>query len=355
MTRGRPVEESTLYGGHRGPSPFARLRWSWLCRALPPDLLLAARDFGNGGIVPFPLNPLIERLLREKGFAEPHLHLGAAAEFSLIWANFMHVLEAEEVRTDTCESPGACFDDGRKLAKWILWAAIARLVLGEWLFGSSRLQENAKLLDFDNANWRRRMNAGMVNDLYRLQSELSSGQEGSNPVRFVRARTLYRSLIRPLPLPQSRREEWNRLRARYRPQCREEVYQNDPLAPIVGWRKTSGSSPEDIFTRKALSFMEEDGNNIDFASLFWQVIRIRCLLYRHLVLRPLTPGLQWFVRFFSRISPVRGSLSDTVLMNAAFRQSGVDKGLKSLEVRLGTEESQSECLEKIRQVNDAKW
>ena len=41
-------------------------------------------------------------------------------------------------------------------------------------------------------------------------------------------------------------------------------------------------------------------------------------------------------------------------MNAAFRQSGVDKGLKSLEVRLGTEESQSECLEKIRQVNDAK-
>ena len=126
------------------------------------------------------------------------------------------------------KAPGACFDDGRKLAKWILWAAIARLVLAEWLFGSSRFQENTKLLDFDSASWRRRMDASMINDLYRLHSELSNGRECVNPVGFSRARILYRSLIRPFPFPQSHQEECNRLRARHKPKSRREVFQNDP-------------------------------------------------------------------------------------------------------------------------------
>ena len=352
--QGRPVEGSTLDDGHRGPSPFARLRWSWLCRALPPDLLLAARGLRSTDISPLPLNPIVERLLEENGFAEPHLHLGAAADFSLIWANFMHVLEVEEVSEELCESPGASFDDGRKLAKWVLWAAIARLVLSGWLFDSSGRHENPKLLDFNNANWKGAKDVGMINDLYRLHIELSRGQECASPVGFVRARSLYRSLIRPLPFPRSRQEEWNRLRARHNPQNRQEVFQNDPLARIVGWQEASCRDPENIFISKALSFMETEPNNLDFALLFWQITRIRCLLYRHLVLRPLTPGLQWFVRFFSRISPVRGSLSETVLMNAAIRQSGGRKGLKSLEVRLGTEQSESECLDKIQQVNRAR-
>ena len=359
--QGRPVEESTRYNGHRCPSPLARLRWSWLCRALPPDLLLAARGVGNADISPLPLNPLVERLLEDNGFAELHLHLGAAADFSLIWANFMHVLEVEEIEKEACESPGACFDDGRKFAKWILWAAIARLVLAEWLFDSSRFLGNFRLLDFTRANWKTRMDSGMINDLYRLHSELSVGQECASPVRFTRARILYRSLIRPLSFPQSRQEEWDRLRARHKPQSRQEVFQNDPLAPIVGWQEASGSNPENVFVRESLRFMEEEGDRgieedrdkRDFTCLFWQVTRIKCLLYRHLVLRPLTPGLQWFVRFFSRISPVRGSLSDKVLMDAATYQSGVGKGLRSLEVRLGTEESQSQCLDKIRQVEGA--
>lgn len=356
--QGRPVEETTGYNGKKGPSPHARLRWSWLCRALPPDLLLAARDLGDADITSLPLNPMVKRLLEENGFAEPHLHLGAAADFPLIWANFMHVLEVEEVRKEACESPGAYFDNGRNLAKWILWAAIARLVLAEWLFGSSKLEQNTNLLDFKSASWRGRMDAGMVNDLYRLISELFDGKfdgkEGASLVRFARARILYRSLIRPLPFPRGRREEWNRLRVRHKPQNRQEVFQNDPLTPIVGWHEGSRTSPESIFIRASLRFMKGKDNDGDFARLFWQIIRVRCLLYRHLVLRPLTPGLQWFVRFFSRISPIRGSLSDTVLMDAAIRQSGVGKGLRSLEVRLGTEESESGCLQKIRQVNGAR-
>ena len=347
---GRPIDSALQSDGHKNPSPRARLRWSWLCRALPPDLLRVARDVKNADDSPFELSPIVERLLQDHGFAETHLHLGAAADFSLLWANLMHALAVEEIKEKSFESPGAYFDDGRKLAKWLMWAATTRLVLAEWLFGSDGIGDRAKLLDFTNARWSGRMDAVMVSDLHRLISELAKGREGINPVRFSRGRTLYRSLIRPLPFLLGRWEERQRLRSRYEPKCRLDVFENDPLAHIVDWRRKSGASPESIFVRESLRYIKKDHKDEDFARLFWQVMRVRCLLYRHLVLRPLTPGLQWFVRFFSRISPIRQSLPDAVSMKAAVHQSGSGKGLRSLEVRLGTEESASECLDKVRQV-----
>ena len=102
-----------------------------------PDLLRAACDVPNTDDSPFQLSPMVERLLQERGFAETHLHLGAAADFSLMWANLMHALAVKEVTEKPFESPGACFDDGRKLAKWIMWAATTRLILAEWLFNSA--------------------------------------------------------------------------------------------------------------------------------------------------------------------------------------------------------------------------
>ena len=90
------------------------------------------------------------------------------------------------------------------------------------------------------------MDAVMVSDLHRLISELAKGHEGISPVRFSRGRTLYRSLIRPLPFLPDRREEWQRLRTHYKPESRSDVFENDPLALIVGWRRMSGSSPETI-------------------------------------------------------------------------------------------------------------
>jgi hypothetical protein len=71
------------------------------------------------------------------------------------------------------------------------------------------------------------------------------------------------------------------------------------------------------------------------------------------VQRPLTPGLQWFVRFFARIKPLRKNISERVLTSTAARICGKDAGLKSLEVRLGTEAGVSDCLEKVRQVEEA--
>ena len=349
--QGRPIEASSQFTANEGPSPHTRLRWSWLCRALPPDLLQTALNIGNADDSSFPLSPAVEGLLRENGFAETHFHLGAAADFSLLWANLMHALAMEEVPENSMTSPGAVFDDGRDFVKWIMWAAVMRLVLAEWLFGSDRSQESVGLFDYTCAPWGTRMDAGMMNDMRRLTSELAQGREDTRRLRFSRGRAIYRSLIRPLPFQRNRREERRRLRARRRPESREEVFENDPLSRVVHWHRTSGSSPETIFIQESLRFMEENEENGDFARIFWQVTRIRCLLYRHLVQRPLTPGLQWFVRFFSRIRPVRRSLPTGTSMDAAIRQSGGGEGLRSLEVRVGTRSNQSECLELIKQVH----
>ena len=353
-TQGRPVQTPSPPSSRVGPSPSSRLRWSWLCRALAPDFLLTARNITNADNAQFILSPVVERLLREGGFAETHVHLGAAPDFPLLWGNLMHALAVEELNENSLASPGACFNDGRDFAKWVLWAAVIRLVLAEWLADCAVVPKRPGLWDFANSRWRTRVDAGMMNDLHRLLSEFENGCEDPVPLRFARGRAIYRSLIRPLPFPRDRREERERLRAHRRPKNRGEVFQNDPLARVFGGRGTPETNPETIFFEKSLRFMEDNEDDGDFDRLFWQFVRIRCLLYRHLVQRPLTPGLQWFVRFFSRIRPVRRSLPTAVSMQAAIRQSGLGEGLKSLEVRLGTSESESESLKRIREVEKAR-
>ena len=355
-TQGRPVETPSPPSSRVGPSPSSRLRWSWLCRALAPDLLLTARNIANADDPVFALSPVVERLLREGGFAETHLHLGAAPDFPLLWGNLMHALAVEEVKENSLASPGACFNDGHDFAKWVLWAAVTRLVLAEWLveWAGAPKRKRPGVGDFAHSRWQTRMDVGMMNDLHRLMSEFENGREDSVPLGFARGRAVYRSLIRPLPFLRDRREEWERLRAHRRPENRKEVFQNDPLARVFGGGGSSATNPETVFIQKSLRFMEDNEDDEDFARLFWQCVRIRCLLYRHLVQRPLTPGLQWFVRFFSRIRPVRRSLPTPVSMQAAIDQSGLGEGLKSLEVRLGTRENESESLKLIQQVEKAR-
>ena len=352
---GRPIEPSPQSAGPEGPSPHTRRRWSWLCRALPPDLLEVARSNEDAGNVADGVAPMVKRLLEENGFAETHLHLGAAAEFPLLWANIMHALAVDEIDEKAMASPGASFDDGNKLAKWILWAAVMRLVLAEWLFSRENAGDSRGLLDFSGAGWCARMHVGLRSDLGRLTSEFAKGREGSSPLEFVRGRAIYRSLIRPLSHLNGPRQQWEALRAHSRPKNRKEVLQNDPLARIFDWPSTSEASPESAFVREALNFMEKKEETGDFAHFFWQIIRVRCLAYRHLVQRPLTPGLQWFVRSFSRIGPFRKTLTDEAALEAALRQSGSKEGLRSLEVRIGTEESVSQCRQKLREVNKAQW
>jgi hypothetical protein len=366
--RGRPVEfkESTIDARGRA-APEARLRWSWMCRALPPDLLRVARGVVDADADPFPLNPVIEQMLRDRGFAETHLHLGASPDFSLAWAALMHGMTKDKSSHSEFESLGAYFDHGRELGSWLLHAAVVRFVLADWLFNREHSSSSSTdLLKFACCHTGRRLNAVECNRLAILLSEVKHGRWAdlkqsrlaSRPqqhvvTRFALTRALYRRLIDAPTLFRDRQTERHALRVLYKPESRDDVYFNDPLARIVRWHQTEAVSPETLFVRAALRYIEQDNKNADFAPLFWQVIRIRCLIYRHVVQRPLTPGLQWFVRFFARIKPLRKNIPESVLTSTAARICGKDAGLRSLEVRLGTEEGVSACLEKVRQVESA--
>ena len=353
--QGRPLPLSVENNELQGPSPDARVRWSWLCRALPPDLVRVARGIRPADDSPFALSPAVARLLGENGYAETHLHLGAAADFAVLWANLMYALAVdEEVQEGSFASPGADFSEGCDFGKWLLWAAVMRLVLAEWLFASRGVQGHYTMRAVVNLRWGEgRVDPVITDNAFRLMSELQNGRPSTRPLRFAQARTVYRSFIRPSPFLRNRAEERRRLRAQNRPESREEVFKNDPVARVVGWHGATGSNPEAYFVGKALRYLELCPDDGDFARIFWQVIRVRCLLYRHLVQRPLTPGLQWFVRFFARIKPVRRHLPEGVSVEGAIGRSSDRHGLRSLEVRVGTEDNQSDCLDRINRVDAA--
>jgi hypothetical protein len=349
-------------GGHT-ESQRARLRWSWMCQALPPDLLRVAGDVLGADGDPFLPDDDIKKIL-DRGFAETHLHLGAALDFPLAWAALMRALTSNESKHNDFESPGACFDNGRILSSWLLHAAVVRLILADWLFNGS-LDESSlsEIFTFVCNRPGRRLGLTERSRLSALLDEVGQGKGFDAPQprlatgyddylerRFAQTRSLYRQLIGPPDLFRARTGR----RSLEEIQGENCVLANDPLARIVGWLPGEGNSPETLFAKRALDYLKGvEREDCDFARLFWQLIRIRCLLYRHVVQRPLTPGLQWFVRFFSRIKPLRNNISEKVLASTAARLSGKDVGLGSLEVRLGTEKSESVCLQKVRVLENA--
>ena len=228
-------------------------------------------------------------------------------------------------------------------------------MLAEWLFEADRTRDSPISIVHwisQGGTWRRRMNVGMINDVRRLVSEFEQGEPGTLELRFARVRAMYRLLIRPQPFGPNQGAERRSLRVRQRPSW-EELFDKDPLTRVVGWHRESGWSPEIRFVEESLRHLKRNERDSDFARLFWQLVRVRCLLYRHLTQRPMTPGLQWFVRFYSRIKPVRGKLPNAVRMQAAIRWGGGACGLRSLEVRVGTDPRQSDCLDILQKVNDA--
>lgn len=407
---GRPTEQHVAppevtepaYRAQEGMRPDTRLRWCWMCRALPPDMLRAARGVVGTDDDPFQLHPAMLRLLRDHGFAETHLHLGSALDYPLIWATLMYALTRSELRHDGFKSPGTYFNDGRELGTWLLYAAVVRLVLAKWLFngacsgsdfsdlltlapadGDSATSTNteARSDQFVKAHYggdRDKLATHLSNlighpldpiefhRLARLLSEFIAGKFSEPQLatfakqplsrRFAWTRMVYLSLLDPPSLIRHSQFDKNASRAYREPECRDDVFRKDPLSSVVGWRPGMGSSPETLFIKASLDYLQQAGarkHDGDFANLFWQLMRIRCLLYRHLAERPLTPGLQWFMRFFARIKPVRKRVPTKVLVETAARLCGKDAGLRALEVRLGTDESEAACLKMVREVEEA--
>ncbi len=324
-------------GGLADSATRARMAWRWLSFALPPDLLLAAlRDDARFPVAVETLSPQFAHRMLDHGYAETHLHLGAALEFGDLWVLLQRAIADAGVAEDAFRSPGALLSEGRDFAPWLVRGALVRYVLAAYL---ARASENGALSTFVSTvvspTVERRLGIGAFADLRAVLDDLACGIRRPSPVPFARIRALYSMITAVRALPVSR--------------SLDELQRCDPIARL--WPPApNGATAEMRWVNAGLSYLRRCPLDRAFARLFWQVVRVRVLFYRHVVQRPMTPGLQWFVRFFDRIKAARGKLAVALRLRSAARLSGHGQGLRSLELRQGPDRNASSL---FREMSDA--
>jgi hypothetical protein len=311
----------------------ARQAWMWLTLALPEDLLLAA--VGNRRWVPLPdlLTPAVRDLLA-RGFAETHLHVGASLDFRAIWSLIQRRLASPGIGDHDLEAPGAALREGKDLPAWLLRAAIARVVLAT--FHTSGYHGN--LVGYVHSRFFRtrvinEAGAGAFSMILAALADLAQGRLSDQP----------------RPLLQGAYADMVGTRGSRDADDVASSWALDPVAPLL---QSDSGSPEQALVIRARDYLngEERAGRPDVfaAQVFWQTVRVRNLFYRHFTQRPLTPGLPWFIRFYSRMSRARGNVADALLVDAAAGRSGLGYGLTSLEVRTSPDEAIAEICSWVR-------
>lgn len=340
----------------------AREAWRWLTFALPPDLLLAAltNDEGSATHVDA-LCPQLEECLHRHGFAESHLHLGAGLEFPLLWVSAMLGLRNSGLAEEAFASPGADLDEGREMGGWLLRAAIARYVLAAFLVAHEDSQEPANLKDFLTASREELVTGLGLCGYHVLLDALRDLCQGTFDNRGQHADLVmcYSQMTQHctgLPKPQRTEAMDARLDPSRRPQV-SEALRRDPIANLLPAGSDGILSPEMRFVIKAFEYADQqsglpDGKRDDaFLAIFWQVVRIRNIFYRHVVQRPMTPGLQWFIRVYGRLSAGRKSIGTALQLESAAHVSGFGHGLRALEVRTCAEPDSSHLFAMIDELD----
>lgn len=293
--------------------------YRWLTLTLPEDLLLAAL-----GVEPVPRRvdidpPVLIRRLLDLGVAEIHQHIGASMSFPLLWASTLAALANPEIGDEALASPGAPLDDGKFLIRWLLAAAVARCVLAEHLLrGGGSFEGFLFRSEFlKTPTW----TVPRIGTLAATLQALASGHENRLPA-IEPLRDLYAD-IHPLAL---------RLGDRPLESVDDAFRRCDPIA--LRLHLHGENAGERWLLRKSLAYLDPPGGDYDryFARIFWQTVRIRCLYYRAVVERPLTGGLQWFIRFYERPGRLRKPL-DPILPEVSYHVDGEGHRIKALEFR----------------------
>jgi hypothetical protein len=349
---------------------MSREAWRWVSFAIPPDLLLSAMQSERG--IPQQvdtLSPPLRAMLKAGCFAETHLHVGAGLNFRLLWCSVLQALQSQIGPADF-ESPGACLNEGRDLSQWLIRTAIVRVLLAKFLADERIVSQDGASVRYPG---RPRFEVWFDDFTETMPLEGHAGLRGielsallQQVVDDVRTGTLCRSLI------------WEKLQIAYHAlacpingddsgtggggnggeprsgsAAARELNGFQCHDPIAGWfppASTSsallqGITPEMRFVAAGLNYLDppdwlitrielpSHAEDTSFARLFFQGLRIRCLYYRHIVQRPMTPGLQWFVRAYSRIGSGRRAISQPQQILSAALTSGLGQGLRSLEIR----------------------
>ncbi len=302
-----------------------RWRWRWLSFALPPDLLLAALDPETTppATLRF-LNPLLETQLFSSGYVEPHLHLNAGYDFKLLWTALTLVIGNPGI-LNQFRSPGAALDEGENFGSWLIRAILARWFLASYLSSPDPRLFTDWLNDVLRGLRVRLQDPYLPLTMVAAFRELGQGQfQETSPSGPVLQR-LYRIIVNP----RQRIVSYDGYQA-FDP-IAELAFGNGPFA--AGWAEEA--TPEMRFTARGLRYLQQTPDDQPFARLFWQYQRVRVLFFRHVIQRPMTAGLQWFTRFFSRLGPPRRGVARAVTLRSAALNDGLGHGLQSFEFRFG--------------------
>jgi hypothetical protein len=306
----------------------------WLTFALPEDLLLAMA--ASDGWVPRPdlLTPAVRDLLG-RGFAETHLHVGASLDFRCVWSLLLARLACPGVRLTELAAPAAQLHEGMELPAWLLRCAIARIVLAGYLASGG-----------DDG-----LAAYIHGPLLRGNIVAQSGVATFSLVLTALTDLLGGTLSTDVP-HSLLQDAYAALTGTYSGAYAQDiaaVWALDPVATLIG---SGNGSPEQRLVIRACDYLdarEQVGRTDVFAAqLFWQTVRIRTILYRHITQRPLTPGLPWFIRFYGRLIQARGNVRTSLLIEAAALRSGLPDGLASLEMRTRPDAAMEDLLAWVR-------
>ena len=232
----------------------------------------------------------MRQCLEDRGFAEPHLHLKAALDFPSLWISLQRAIAATGAKRNMFASPGAELGEGYGLGELLIRCSLARLVLAGYLNSPyPRSDKFGVYLRRDVVPRMQSVQGPVAAALFhRALRDLACGEFSPELPSFEFLRVLYASLIAPTSTITAGKSPGN-------------LAKLDPLARwYPGGRQ---GNPEAGFQQAAFEYLEGTGREDSvFAHLFWQSVRARTVFYRHVIQRPMTPGLQWFTRTYARLS-----------------------------------------------------
>ncbi|WNG50665.1 hypothetical protein F0U60_45980 [Archangium minus] len=301
--------------------------WRWLSFRLPCDLLVSALYATGSALPPGDHVSLatehLRRVLQDQPVADNHLHVGAAFSFPVLWSSWMVWLARSGPTPSELSDEHIPFGDGESFRRKLLAAAISRLFLASFLrareigahtsdfgaFSYSGLRQMCERLDWPEGE------KLALQLCHRVLADLA----GTGPApSFTDAQRLYSLLCGDV--------------GRITLQQYEDLFRADPLGSWLQPRQ-GGATCETLFASRALRYLLQDGaSDVGFAELFWQYQRIRCMAHTYLTQEPGTSGLDWFRRFYDRLSALRGPLDEQKYV-AAMQHQSVDLRLGALEVR----------------------
>ena len=300
-------ETAVLKADHNEPGAEI-LRWRWISLALPPELLLAA-------LAPKParrvrlLDPTLTIL---ESTSHLHFHATAAITFGQIWNQFCNSADLNRIKT----SPDG-FSDFQEWRAWLIRALVARRVLNCWVNQG-----------IDHVN-------KIVRKWPQIKTAMNDLRCGKLSITDARFEIVLRGFLRfPDYMLGCRNHGGKRIFTDQQP---------------VDY---SGLEIEfDFRCIKCIRTMSKSSHRDAFRKLWTQLLRIRVMLYRHLVTDPANSGLDHFDKRFKMLDEYadpNAALQNQVV--AAIRLDS-DIQIETLELRTSPSSQSSSSFSKLREMH----